>query len=147
MRRFAGWVRGLGARRIPGAAGCLAAAALAVACHDPKCEAARIELAQTWETLRNTATSRQQIPEGLDLSPAQQQERIRVWTTIEDRAELLRSSFATSQVTWPSADKARAELGDAFQPIASNDDPMTRGFALTLSQGDQRMAEFRKACR
>ena len=129
-------------------AGCLAmGVALASGCHDPKCEAARLELAQTWETLRNTATSRKQIPEGLDLSQAQEQDRIRVWTTIEDRAELLRSSFATSQVTWPSADKARAELGDAFKPLASNDDPMSRGFALTLSQADQHMAEFRKTCR
>lgn len=127
--------------------GAASALGLTAACHDPKCESARLELAQNWESLRNTATSRKQIPEGLDLTQAQEQERIRVWTTIEDRAELLRSSFETSQVTWPSAEKARAELGNAFQPLASNDDPMTRGFALTLSQADQRMADFRKSCR
>jgi hypothetical protein len=50
-------------------------------------------------------------------------------------------------VTWPSADKARAELGEVFKPLSVNDDPMTRGFALTLGQADQRMAEFRKTCR
>lgn len=122
-------------------------AMLGAACHDPECEAARLELAKTWETLRDTATSRKQIPEGLDLSQAEREERIRVWTTIEERAELLRSSFGTAQVTWPSAEKARADLGEAFKPLAGNDDPMTRGFALTLSQGDQRMAEFRKSCR
>jgi hypothetical protein len=136
-----------GVGRVPIAIRCVAVLALAAACHDPKCEAARLELVQTWESLRNTATSRKQIPEGLDLSQAQEQERIRVWTTIEDRAELLRSSFETTQVTWPSAEKSRTELGEAFKPLASNDDPMTRGFALTLSQGDQRMADFRKACR
>jgi hypothetical protein len=116
-------------------------------CHDPECDGSRLELARTWQTLRDTATSRKQIPEGLDLTEAEEQGRIRVWTTIEDRAELLRSSFETSQVTWPSADKARSELGEAFKPLASKDDPMTQGFALTLNEADQRMAAFRKSCR
>lgn len=123
------------------------AAGAATACHDPECEAARLELARTWETLRDTATSRKQIPEGASLSPGEEQERIRVWTTIEERAELMRSSFGTSQVTWPSADKARADLGEAFKPVAAKDDPMTRGFALTLNEADQHMASFRKSCR
>jgi hypothetical protein len=126
-------------------------AALAVAagagCHDPECEAARLELTRTWETLRDTATSRRQIPEGSNLSPAEEQERIRIWTTIEERAELMRSSFETPQVTWPSAEKARADLGEAFKPLATKDDPMTRGFALTLNEADQHMASFRKSCR
>jgi hypothetical protein len=117
------------------------------ACHDPECEAARLELARTWETLRDTATSRKQIPEGSGLSQGEEQERIRVWTAIEDRAELMRSSFGTSQVTWPSAEKARADLARAFKPIEAKDDPMTRGFAVTLSDADQRMASFRKSCR
>lgn len=146
-RRLGGWVRAAPGRLLSLAIGCACVTAAVTACHDPKCEAARLDLAQTWETLRNTATSRRQIPEGLDLSQDQERERIRVWTEIEDRAELLRSSFATTQVTWPSADKARAELGEAFKPLATNDDPMTRGFALTLGQADQRMAEFRKTCR
>lgn len=123
------------------------AASAATACHDPECEAARIELARTWETLRDTATSRKQIPEGSSLSPGEEQERIRVWTTIEERAELMRSSFGTAQVTWPSAEKARADLGEAFKPVAAKDDPMTRGFALTLNEADERMASFRKSCR
>jgi hypothetical protein len=127
--------------------GVVAVVAVASACHDPECEAARLELARTWETLRDTATSRQQIPEGADLTQAEEQDRIRVWTTIEDRAELIRSSFETPQVTWPSAEKARADLDEVFKPLASNDDPMTRGFVLTLNEADQNMASFRKSCR
>jgi hypothetical protein len=123
------------------------AGALAAGCHDPKCEASRLDLARTWETLRDTATSRKQIPEASGLSQAQEQERIRVWTTVEDSAELLRSSFSTTQVTWPSADKARAELGEAFKPLAANVDPMTQGFVRSLSEADQHMADFRKTCR
>ncbi len=117
------------------------------ACQNAECESARLELTRTWQTLRDTATSRKQIPEGVDLSAEEEQTRIRVWTTIEDRAELMRSSFETTQVTWPSADKARTELAEAFKPLASNEDPMTRGFALTLNDADQRMAAFRKTCR
>jgi len=126
--------------------GCLAAAAVALGCHDQECEAARLELAQTWQTLRDTATSRQQIPEGASLSQAEQDERVRTWKTIEDRAELIRSSFETSQVTWPSADKARRDLGAVFTPLQSKDDPVTRGFAVTLSEADKRMSSFRSAC-
>lgn len=119
----------------------------AAGCDDRECEAARLELARTWETLRDTATSRKQIPEASNLTPGEEQERIRVWTTIEERAELMRSSFGTPQVTWPSADKARADLAEAFKPLEGKDDPMTRGFALTLAEADQRMANFRKSCR
>jgi leucyl aminopeptidase (aminopeptidase T) len=128
------------------AAGVIAAGA-GVACQDPECEASRLELARTWQTLRDTATSRKQIPEGADLSQAQEQDRIRIWTAVEAHAELVRSSFETSQVTWSSAEKARAELNEAIKPLASNEDPMTRGFALTLSEADRRMAEFKKTCR
>jgi hypothetical protein len=105
-----------------------------------------LELAQTWQTLRDTATSRQQIPEGASLSQGEQDERVRTWKIIEERAELIRSSFETSQVTWPSADKARRDLGAIFTPLQSKDDPVTRGFAVTLSDADQRMASFRRTC-
>jgi hypothetical protein len=132
-------------RAVPVAA-LLAAALVSLACHDRECEAARLELAQTWQTLRDTATSRQQIPEGVSLSQAEQDERVRTWKSIEDRAELLRSSFETAQVTWPSADKARRELAAVFTPLQTKEDPVTRGFAVTLSEADKRMATFRGQC-
>ena len=143
-----GW-RGFGVAAASVARGVptLVLVALAGACHDSECEAARLEVARTWETLRDTATSRKQIPEASNLTQEQEQERIRVWTTIEERAELVHSSFSTTQVTWPSADKARADLGEAFKPLAANDDPMTKGFALTLGEADKKVADFRKTCR
>jgi len=125
---------------------CTAAVALTLGCHDRECEAARLELAQTWQTLRDTATSRQQIPEGASLSQGEQDERVRTWKSIEDRAELIRSSFETRQVTWPSADKARRELGAIFTPLQAKDDPVTGGFAVTLSEADKRMSSFRRRC-
>lgn len=155
VRVAAGGMGGRGRRRIasriqralsPALAAVMWVAAGA-GCHDAECEGARLELASKWETLRDTATSRRQIPEASGLSPSEAQERIRVWTIIEERAELVRSSFETAQVTWPSAEKARADLAEAFKPLASNDDPMTRGFAITLNDADQQMASFRKSCR
>lgn len=115
-------------------------------CHDRECEAARLELAQTWETLRDTATSRQQIPDGITLTDAEREERVRTWKGIEDRAELIRSSFQTPQVTWPSADKARNELSALFTPLQDKDEPVTRGFAVTLSEADKRMSSYRNQC-
>jgi hypothetical protein len=126
---------------------CLLSACLLSACNDEQCEAERLQLTQTWETLRNTATSRKQIPEGSDLSKTEQDDRIKVWTDIEDRAELIRSSFQTPQVTIEPALKARAELEQLFKPLASNEDPMTRGFAVTLADADKRLESFRQNCR
>ena len=134
-------------RRLGWVASLAAAPVLLASCQNEECEASRLQLAQTWETLRNTASSRKQIPEASDLSKGEEAERIRVWTAIEERAELVRSSFETTQVTWSSADKARADLSESFKPISSSDDPMTRGFAVTLDQADQRMARFRNECR
>lgn len=123
-----------------------AAALLVLGCHNRECEAARLELAKAWETLRDTATSRQQIPEGSSLSQGEQEERIRTWKSIEERTELLRSSFETPQVTWSAADKARKELQTLFAPLQAKDDPVTGGFAVTLEATDQRMAAFRNKC-
>jgi hypothetical protein len=114
------------------------------ACDDEQCEAERLQLTQTWETLRNTATSRKQIPETSDLSKSEQDERIKVWTDIEEKAELIRSSFQTPQVTIEPAQKARAELEQLFKPLAANPDPMTRGFAVTLADADKRFDSFRQ---
>ena len=47
----------------------------------------------------------------------------------QGRAELVRSSFETRQVTWRSADKARRELGAIFTPLQAKNDPVTGGFA------------------
>jgi hypothetical protein len=140
--RYSNGERALGAPAI------LALVALVLgACHDEQCEAERLQLSQTWETLRNTATSRKQIPEGVDLSKSEEEERIRVWTNIEERAELIRSSFQTSQVTISPAQKARSELEQIFKPLASNEDPMTKGFAVTLAEADKRFDSFRQNCR
>jgi hypothetical protein len=117
------------------------------ACNDEQCEAERLQLTQTWETLRDTATSRKQISEASDLSKAEQDERIKVWTDIEERAELIRSSFQTPQVTIEPAQKARAELEQLFKPLSTKDDPMTRGFAVTLTDADKRFESFRQSCR
>lgn len=117
-------------------------------CQNEQCESERLKLEETWETLRDTAISRKQIPEGLDLSESERKARIRVWTEIEEKAELIRSSFQTRQVTISPAEKARAELEGIFRPlVASSDDPMTRGFATTLADADQRFAEFLETCR
>lgn len=126
---------------------CLLAGLLASCQASRECEASRLELARTFETLRNTASSRKQVPETASLSKAEEEERIRVWTGIESDAELLRSSFETPQVTWPAADKARAAIAEKFKPLESSTEPMTRGFAVTLGEADKRLAAYRQSCR
>lgn len=116
-------------------------------CNDAECEKARMELAKSWEELRNTATSRQQIPPATSLSASQKDERIRTWTEIEASAELLRSSFGTSQVTWSPAQKARSALGEQFERVAKTDDPVTQGFGTAMKVADQLMKSYDQRCR
>ena len=121
-------------------------ACVGLGCHDRECEAARLELAQTWETLRDTATSRQQIPESNSLTDGERDDRVKTWKGIEEEADMIHSSFETTQVTWRSADKARKELATLFSPLQTKDEPMTRGFALTLGEADKQMSAFRGQC-
>src|SRR5688572_12893400 len=83
---------------------------LALACQqNEKCEEARLALTRKWETLRNTAASRKHVPEDSELNEQQKSQRFEQWAKIEAKAELMRSSFETKQVTWDAAEKSRRE--------------------------------------
>jgi len=112
-----------------------------------QCEQERLELAKTWETLRNTAASRKHVPEDSPLSEAQRTERLQSWTKIEEKADLIRSSFETRQVTWEPAERARKELEELYKTAANPEDPLIQGFGVLLGTADKQYEGFRSACK
>jgi hypothetical protein len=63
------------------------------------CEKARLKAHRAYQTLNEVAIQRKLA--GVDSEK---------WMVVENRTDTLRSSFATAQVTWKSAEKARKEV-------------------------------------
>jgi hypothetical protein len=112
-----------------------------------QCEQDRLELTKTWETLRNTAASRKHVPEESPLTEAERAERLQSWTKIEEKAELIRSSFETRQVTWEPAERARKDLDGLYKSAANPNDPLIQGFGVLLGTADKQYETFRSACK
>jgi hypothetical protein len=131
-----------------GAAALALVGLVALGCQqNTQCESERLELAKTWETLRNTAASRKHVPEDSALTEAERSERLQAWTKIEEKADLIRSSFETRQVTWEPAQKARKDLEDLYKGAANPNDPLITGFGVLLGTADKQYEGYRSACK
>jgi hypothetical protein len=121
---------------------------LALGCQqNTQCEQGRLDLARTWETLRNTAASRKHVADDAEFTEQQRSERLQAWTKIEDKAELVRSSFETRQVTWDAADKARKDVAELYKGIGATNDPLMQGFGVLLGTAEKQFASYRDACK
>jgi hypothetical protein len=114
---------------------------------DTGCEQDRLDLTKTWESLRNTASTRKHVADDSALTEEQRTERLQAWTKIEDKAELIRSSFETRQVTWDAAERARKELEELYKNAATPNDPLIQGFGVLLGTADQQYTKYRSACK
>src|SRR3954464_14334420 len=86
------------------------ASSLGVGCQDEvRCERERMDLNKAWSELRAAATHHKL--EGTDVS---------TWAVIENKAELLESSFMTRQVTWNSAKKASETIASKLPVLESS---------------------------
>ncbi|HEY8946849.1 MAG TPA: hypothetical protein VIM73_21550 [Polyangiaceae bacterium] len=118
-------------------AAALCLAAFVAGCKtDPECERLRMDLAKTWGSLRESAAKRKLA--GVDVEG---------WTKIEERAALLESSFITPQVTWQSAEKARAELGEMVRGRQTDTEANLTGYLLSMEAANKQQAEFGQRCR
>ena len=118
------------------------------ACKDREaCEQSRLEMAKTWKKVQDNAATRAAQPDE-GLTEQQKDEHRKLWGEIEERAHLVQGSFTTEQVTWPAAEKGRAELKQAFQTkITNKDDPLVTGFGRLLDEADGKFDAFRDKCR
>ncbi|MBN2193498.1 MAG: hypothetical protein JW751_11845 [Polyangiaceae bacterium] len=120
----------------------------ATACRDREaCERSRMKMQQTWADLKNTA-AKQKVPTTFeDLSEADKANRMAQWSPIEEKAELLRSSFETKQITWNAADKAREELNSRASTIDTEGKPLLAGFSHQLQTANAAYDQMQKDCR
>ncbi len=75
------------------------------------CEKARIKAHRAYQELSEGATQRKLA--GVDVDG---------WSKVENKADLLRSAFATEQVTWRSAEKARTDVRSTLEAISTDND-------------------------
>ncbi|HET9958286.1 MAG TPA: hypothetical protein VFQ61_27515 [Polyangiaceae bacterium] len=112
--------------------------AVAPACRETQeCERARMNLAKTWKGLRESA-ARKKLAGG----------DVPSWQYVEQRADLLESAFTTSQVTWPSADKATTELAAKLTGMRVEEGDMSvTAFRSSVQGAFQEQATYAKLCR
>ena len=106
-------------------------------CQDEvRCERERLDLNKAWAELRTAATHHKL--EGTDVS---------TWSLIENKAELLESSFQTRQVTWNSAKKASDEIASKLPTLESNEGVKLVSFKNSAETAIKQQSSFEKECR
>jgi hypothetical protein len=103
---------------------------------DAQCERERLDVNKAWSELRTAATHRKL--EGSNVS---------IWTEIENKAELLESSFVTRQVTWNSADKASKDIEAKLPALESSGDVSLASFRASAESAIKQQDSFEKSCR
>jgi len=115
----------------------VAASSSSIGCQDDvRCERERMDLNKAWSELR-TAATRHKL-EGTDVS---------TWSVIENKAELLESSFQTRQVTWNSAKKASDEIASKLPALESSEGVKLVSFKNSAETAIKQQSSFEKECR
>jgi hypothetical protein len=115
---------------------CIAVAVLPACKDDMKCERERMELNKSWSEVREAATRRKL--DGVDTA---------AWTDIENKTELLESSFVTPEVTWDSATKAGQAVAAELPQLHADHDALAVGFRTSAESALKEQTDFEKQCR
>jgi hypothetical protein len=108
------------------------------ACRNEECERRRVQLASKWQQVAENAARRAIGAVEGGGSPA-------TWKQIQEKAELVQSSFETPQVTWPAAEKGKSEAEAQFRTLEGAED--VRAFKLRLNEASEAFTSFEKTCR
>jgi hypothetical protein len=114
----------------------LALSLLAGCKDDVQCEKARMDLNKSWSELRQAASRRKL--DGVD-TPA--------WTDVENKTELLESSFVTRQVTWDSASKASQAIAIELPQLHADHEALAASFRTSAESALKQETDFEKQCR
>jgi hypothetical protein len=119
-----------------------------VACKDQEaCEKARLKMEAQWAEVRNTAASLKTPKSFEELTEVQKKQRHDAWLKVEQKAELLRSSFETVQITWDAARKAQRELARVYSDVPQGGGALAESFPRLLNQTSQQLAQYEGECR
>lgn len=103
---------------------------------DRECEKARMETHRAFQSLNQVAAQRKLA--GVDLAK---------WTNVANKTELLESAFATRQVTWNSAEKAKAEVQSDLSSIQTDNEVSLEIFKRTAAEAFQLQGLLADKCR
>ena len=103
---------------------------------DRACERARLSAYESFEALSEAASQRKLA--GVDVDN---------WEFVQSRADLLKSSFATEQVTWRPADKSRAEMKTRLANITTTSEDALEIFKRSADDAFQVQDKFAAECR
>jgi hypothetical protein len=118
------------------------------ACKDQEaCERARLRMEAQWTEVRNTAASLKTPKSFEELAEAQKRQRHDAWLEVERKAELIRSSFETTQITWDAARKAQSELAKLYSDVPRSGGALVESFPRLLNQASQQLAQYEADCR
>jgi hypothetical protein len=118
------------------AALCVTAALLSGCETNRECERARLDLSKTWRGLVEGSGRRQLA--GVDIEG---------WKWVQSRTSLLESSFATTQITWDSAEKARKELVARLPSMQTDTPANLTGYQLSVESALKEQDAFAKKCK
>lgn len=100
-----------------------------------ECERSRMKVSRSYNAL--TAAAQQRKLSGQDVEN---------WAFIENKSDLLESAFATRQVTWASADKARNDINARLSAINSESATVDI-FKRSAAEAFQDQDAYAKMCR
>ncbi len=100
------------------------------------CEKARMKAHRAYQELTEGAVQRKLA--GVDVAG---------WSQVENKADLLRSAFATQQVTWRSAEKARTEVRSTLDSIATDNDVNLEIFKRSAEEAFKLQDKLASTCR
>ena|SRR5450432_1786732 len=102
---------------------------------DVQCEKARMDLNKSWSEVHQAASRRKL--DGVD-TPA--------WTDVENKSELLESSFVTRQVTWDSAAKASQAIAVELPQLHADHEALAASFRSSAESALKQESDFEKQC-
>ena len=121
------------------------------ACKDSQaCESARLELGRMWKEAKATASKNQVIrPDVIgEMNDAEKNQHIETWTDLTAKAELLESSYQTTQVTWDSAEQAEKELQTELATYKGHQPKIAfQGFEMLVKEAAEKSKKFEQQCR
>jgi hypothetical protein len=101
-----------------------------------ECERARMKVSRVYSSL--TAAAQQRKLAGFDVEN---------WAFIENKSDLLQSAFATRQVTWASADKARDDITARLGSINSDSATTVDIFRRSVEEAFHDQDRYAQQCK
>lgn len=126
---------------------CIFGLSAAPACKDhDACTKARNTASDAWKAVTESAGKNKVAPNiGIDELPADKKApHVEAWSTIEQQADLISSSFAYEKITWKTANPAQEKANAAFSAYFAKEKFKT--FDLQLKDANDKFKATAAAC-